>query len=151
MTDCSIKLKVDHDLKNAMRAKEKKLVGTLRLVMAAFKQIEVDQRVQVDDPHALVILDKMLKQRKDSINQFEKAERFELADIEKYEVSIIEKYLPKPFTEQEVLSFIEQALEETGATEMKQMGHVMAILKPKLQGRTDMGQVSQLIKSKLSN
>ena len=150
MTDCSIKVQIDQDLKNAMRAKEKKLVGTLRLVMAAFKQIEVDQRVVIDDPHALVILDKMLKQRKDSISQFEKAERFELADIEKYEVSVIEKYLPKPFSEQEILSFIGQALEETGATEMKQMGKVMAILKPKLQGRADMGQVSQLIKSKLS-
>ena len=151
MTQYSIKQLIHDDIKNAMRAKDRPVLATLRLIMAAFKQIEVDQRIDIDDAKALVILDKMVKQRKDSIEQYQKAQRMELADIEQAEIEIIQKYLPTPLTEQEIQTLVQQAIDQVGATDMKQMGQVMGILKPQLQGRADMGKVSPLIKQHLSN
>ena len=118
--------------------------------MAAFKQIEVDQRIELDDQHVLSILDKMIKQRKDSITQFKQAGRTELADKEQYEIGIISTYLPQQLTESEINQLVKDAIDQLNATEMKHMGQVMAILKPQLQGRADLGQVSQTIKALLS-
>jgi uncharacterized protein YqeY len=134
-----------------MRAKDKQKLSVLRLITAAIKQIEVDQRIELDDTHVITVLEKMLKQRKDSISQFEKAGRDDLKDIEVYEVSIIQTYMPEQLEESEITSMIAQAIADTGANSMKDMGKVMGLLKSKLSGRADMGKVSQIIKSQLNN
>ncbi|CZI98809.1 TPA: lpg2359 family Dot/Icm T4SS effector [Legionella pneumophila subsp. pneumophila] len=146
----TIKEQINNDIKDAMRAKDKNLLNALRLISAAVKQIEVDERIEVDDERMLVILDKMSKQRKESIAQFEKASRDDLVAQEQFELNVISKYLPAPLTDNEIEELISDAIKSTGAEKMSDMGKVMAILKPKLQGRADMAQVSARIKAKLS-
>jgi uncharacterized protein YqeY len=146
----TLKDRINNDVKDAMRAKDKEKLGTLRLITAAIKQIEVDERIDVDEERVLVILDKMTKQRKESIAQFEKAGREDLVAQELFELAIIANYLPEPLSEAETLQLINDAIKETGAQKMPDMGKVMAYLKPKVQGRADMSQVSALIKAKLS-
>ncbi|HAU0829269.1 TPA: lpg2359 family Dot/Icm T4SS effector [Legionella pneumophila] len=146
----TIKEQINNDIKDAMRAKDKNLLNALRLISAAVKQIEVDERIEVDDERMLVILDKMSKQRKESIAQFEKASRDDLVAQEQFELNVISKYLPEPLTDNEIEELISDAIKSTGAEKMSDMGKVMAILKPKLQGRADMAQVSARIKEKLS-
>ncbi len=137
-------------MKVAMRERAKERLTTIRLILAAIKQQEVDRRVELDDNDVLVILDKMVKQRKDSIEQFNKAGRDELAAKEKAEIEVIQVYLPQQLTQDEILALVDEAIAATGAESMRDMGKIMGMLKPKLQGRADMGQVSGLIKSKLS-
>jgi uncharacterized protein YqeY len=146
----TIKERLNNDIKDAMRAKDKDLLSTLRLITAAVKQVEVDERIEVDENRMLVILDKMSKQRKESIDQFEKANRDDLVAKEQFELSIIAKYLPEPLSAAEVEHLIADAIKTTGAEKMADMGKVMAQLKPVLQGRADMAQVSAQIKAKLS-
>lgn len=124
---------------------------TIRLLQAAIKQREVDERIILDDAAVITVIEKMLKQRKDSIAQYESAKRSDLAEIEKDEVVILSAYMPQPFSESEIDNLIVEAISETGATGMQDMGKVMAILKPQLVGRADMAQVSMLIKAKISS
>jgi uncharacterized protein YqeY len=146
----TIKERLNNDIKDAMRAKDKNLLTTLRLITAAVKQIEVDERIDVDEERMLAILDKMSKQRKESISQYEKANRDDLVAQEQFELSIIAKYLPEPLAAAEIEKLVQDAIASTGAEKMADMGKVMAQLKPSLQGRADMSQVSTLIKAKLS-
>lgn len=146
----SIKESLNNDVKDAMRAKDKNLLTTLRLITAAIKQIEVDERIEVNEERMLVILDKMSKQRKESIAQFEKANRDDLVAQEQYELGIISKYLPEPLSATEIEHMVNEAITSTGAEKMTDMGKVMAQLKSKLQGRADMSQVSALIKARLN-
>ncbi|HAT1659235.1 TPA: GatB/YqeY domain-containing protein [Legionella pneumophila] len=146
----TIKEQINNDIKDAMRAKDKNLLNALRLISAAVKQIEVDERIEVDNERMLVILDKMSKQRKESIAQFEKANRDDLVAQEQFELDVIAKYLPEPLTDDEIDVLISDAIKSTSAEKMSDMGKVMAILKPKLQGRADMAQVSARIKAQLS-
>ena len=149
MAACALKEQLVAEMKRTMKSGEKARLAVIRLILAAIKQIEVDERIELDDARVNVVLDKMGKQRRESITMFEKANRSDLVDIEQAELVIIKEYLPEALSDEEIEQFILQALETSGATEMKQMGQVMGILKPKLQGRADMGKVSQLIKSKL--
>ncbi len=142
--------RIKDDMKVAMRERDKDRLTTIRLVLAAMKQQEVDTRKELTEADVLAILDKMVKQRKDSIDQFTKAGRDELAAKEQAEIEVIQVYLPQQLTEEEILELVADAISSTGAESMRDMGKVMGILKPKLQGRADMGQVSGLIKSKLS-
>ncbi|AWN73277.1 GatB/YqeY domain-containing protein [Legionella anisa] len=146
----TIKERLNNDVKDAMRAKDKELLSTLRLITAAVKQVEVDERIEVDDERMLVILDKMSKQRKESIAQYEKANRDDLVDQEQYELEVLKKYLPEPLSAVEIEKMVHDAIASTGAEKMADMGKVMALLKPSLQGRADMAQVSAMIKAKLS-
>lgn len=146
-----LKQRIQDNVKAAMKAKDKARLGTLRLITAAIKQREVDERIELDDSQVLAILDKMIKQRRDSIKQYESAGRQELADQEKSEIIIIEDYLPAGLSEEEIASMIETALQEVGATGIQDMGKVMGKLKPQMQGRADMGKVSALIKQKLTS
>lgn len=136
--------------KAAMRAKEKAKLATIRMILAEFKRIEVDERIDVDDARALVILDKMSKQRKESIKQFDAAGRDDLAQVEHAELAVIGTFLPEPLSDDEVTSLIADAIAATGAAGMADMGKVMGLLKPKLQGRADMGAVSGKIKAALN-
>jgi len=147
MSDLLVEIK--GHMKEAMRNKEKVRLTAIRMLLAAIKQIEVDQRIEVQDTDILVILDKMIKQRRDSISQFEAAGRQELADAEKQEIEALQVYMPQALTEDEISSLIDAAMNESGAESMRDMGKVMAILKPQLQGRADMGAVSGKIKAKL--
>ncbi len=144
-----LKNKITEDMKTAMRAKETARLGTVRLLLAAIKQKEVDERVVLTDADILAIIDKMMKQRRESIAQFEKAGRNDLADLEKAEIVVLSAYLPQQLSEVEVAQAISAAIAETGASGAKDMGKVMALLKPRLAGRTDIGKVSGLVKSKL--
>ncbi len=146
----TIKELLNNDIKDAMRAKDKNLLTTLRLITAAVKQIEVDERIEVGEERMLAILDKMVKQRKESISQYEKANRDDLVAQEQFELEIITKYLPEPLSEAEIEQMVNEAIAATGAEKMADMGKVMGQLKTKLQGRADMTQVSALIKAKLS-
>jgi len=147
----SLKLQITEDVKHAMRAKDKPKLSVLRLITAAIKQIEVDQRIELSDEQVITVLEKMLKQRKDSISQFGQAGRDDLKDIEVFEVSIIQTYMPEQLSESEITAMIDQAISESGASSMKDMGKVMGQLKAKLSGRADMGNVSKIIKSKLNS
>lgn len=138
-------------MKAAMRAKEKVRLGTIRMIQAEIKRIEVDERIDVDDQRLLAILDKMCKQRRDSISQYEDAGREELAAIERAEMAVIQEFLPTALSEEELETLITQAIDDSGAEGPRDMGKVMGLLKPQLQGRADMGAVSQLIKAKLNN
>ncbi len=142
-------VEIKGDMKEAMRNKQKVRLSAIRMLLAAIKQIEVDQRIEVQDTDILVILDKMIKQRRDSISQFESAGRQELADIEKEEIEALQNYMPQALNDDEISSLIDAAMSETGAESMRDMGKVMAILKPQLQGRADIGAVSGKIKAKL--
>lgn len=137
-------------MKDAMRAKEKARLTTIRLALSAVKQVEVDTRETLDDTAILAIIDKAVKQRRDSIKQYEDAGRQELADIEQAEIDVLQEFLPKPLTDEEISALIEDAVAKSGAESMKDMGKVMGILKPQLQGRADMGAVSGKIKARLS-
>ncbi|WP_347400072.1 GatB/YqeY domain-containing protein [Legionella sp. W10-070] len=146
----TIKERINADLKDAMRARDKMKLDTLRLVTAAIKQVEVDERIEVDDERMLVILDKLAKQRKESIAQFEAAARNDLVAQEQFELDVINQYLPEPLSEAEVTTLIADAITEVKAEKMSDMGKIMAILKPQLQGRADMSKVSAMVKAKLS-
>jgi uncharacterized protein YqeY len=145
----SLKDRILGDVKDAMRAKDKPRLGTLRLITAAIKQQEVDERIELDDTQVLTLLDKMCKQRRESINQFEKAGRDDLIAQEVLELDLIQTYLPEQLSEAEIAALIEETMAATGASSIKDMGKVMGQLKPKLQGRADMSAVSALIKAKL--
>ena len=146
----SLKDQITADMKDALRAKDKDTLGTIRLIQAAIKQREVDERIELDDSQVLAVLDKMVKQRRDSITQYRDAGREELAAKEEAEISIIQKYLPAALSEAEIDALIEEAIGSSGARSMQDMGKVMGQLKPKLQGRADMGAVSARIKARLS-
>ncbi len=146
----SLKETLTADMKTAMKSGEKDRLGVIRLVNAAIKQREVDERIMLDDTQVLGVLEKMLKQRRDSVQQFEAAARQDLADIEKFEIGVIQHYLPAQMTAEEVVAAIAAAITESGATSAKDMGKVMALVKPKVAGRTDMGKLSELVKAKLA-
>lgn len=137
-------------MKDAMRAGDKPRLGVIRLILAAVKQIEVDERIELDDDRMLVVLDKMLKQRRESIKQFDDAGRDDLSTKEHFEAGVIQQYLPAQLSEDEVGGLIDAAIEQTGAASMKEMGKVMGVLKPQLQGRADMSAVSQQIRARLN-
>jgi uncharacterized protein YqeY len=146
----ALKQRINDDVKTAMRSKDKERLGVLRLITAAFKQKEVDERIELDDTMVLAIMDKMTKQIRDSIQQFEQAGRDDLAQKEAFELGIIQEYLPAQLTEGEIKQIITESIEATGAESAKDMGKVMGVLKPRLQGRADMGKVSGLVKHQLS-
>ena len=137
-------------MKAAMKAREKQTLSTIRLIQADFKRIEVDERIEIDDARAIAIMDKMVKQRRDSIKQYTDAGREDLAAIEEAEVEIIQAYLPAALSEDEIAAIVEAAIAQTGASSMADMGKVMGIVKPQVQGRGDMGAVSGIVKQKLS-
>ena len=136
-------------VKAAMRAKDKQRLGTLRLVTAEFKRVEVDERIEIDDDRALIILDKMGKQRRDSIAQYTDAGREDLAAVEQLEIDVISEFLPEALGEEELAQLVADAVAQSCAASMQDMGKVMGILKPQVQGRADMAQISQLVKSHL--
>jgi len=144
-----LKAQITEAMKTAMREKEKSRLGVIRLITAAMKQIEVDERIELDDARVLAILDKMLKQRRESIKQYEAADRQELADQEAYEITIIQEFMPAQLDDAEIDAIIDEAVAATGASSMKDMGKVMGMIKPKLAGKADMGAVSGKIKAKL--
>ena len=146
----SLKARITEDMKTAMRAKDVARLGAVRLLLAAIKQREVDERIELDDTQIITVIDKMLKQRRDSITQFEAAGRQELADIEKFEIDVLQMYMPQAASAQEIDSAILQAITHTGAADIKDMGKVMALLKTQFAGRADMAQVSTRIKAKLA-
>jgi len=141
---------LNEDIKSAMKAREAERLAALRLMLSAVKQREVDERITLDDTGVIGVVEKMIKQRKDSIAQYEKAARQDLADKEKYEISVIEAYLPKQLSQAEVEAVVAEAIAATGAKGAADMGKVMGIVKPKLAGRADMGKVSGLVKAKLA-
>jgi len=145
-----IKSQISDDVKAAMRSKDKERLGALRLIQAAFKQKEVDERIELSDEQVIVILDKMAKQHRDSITQFKDANRDDLVKIEQFELDIIDAYLPAKLSDEEISALIEGAISKSGAESIKDMGKVMGMLKGELQGCADMGKVSGLIKAKLS-
>lgn len=145
-----LKGQITADMKAAMKAGEKLTLLTIRNILAAIKQIEVDERIELDDTRVLAVLDKMAKQRRESISQFEAADRQELADVEKAEIEIIKKYLPEALDDAAIAEMIKEAIASSGATEMRDMGKVMGIIKPKVQGRADMSVVSGKIKALLN-
>ena len=146
----NLKDKITDDMKAAMRAKESARLSTIRLLLAAMKQKEVDERVVLQDADVLSIIEKMLKQRRESIAQFEKAARNDLAEVEKAEIAVLAAYLPQQMSEAEVAEAVAAAIRESGAAGPKDMGKVMGLLKTKLAGRTDMGKLSGLVKSRLA-
>ena len=145
----SLKIRIQEDIKTAMKAKEAFRLATLRLLSAAMKQKEVDERVELDDAAVLAIIEKLIKQRKDSISQFEKAGRQDLVDAEKKELDILSAYLPAQMSDAEITAAIDAAMASTGAAGPKDMGKLMGVLKPQLAGKADMGKVSALVKAKL--
>ena len=145
----SLKARIQQDMKDTMRAAEKARLSTIRLILAAIKQREVDERKELDDVEIALVLEKMVKQRRESISQFEKAGRTDLVEQETAELAVIQPYLPEQLNESELNALIEEALAQSGATSIKDMGKVMALLKPRVQGRADMGAVSALIKGRL--
>jgi len=145
-----LKQLITNDMKLAMKAKDKQALKAIRMILGAIKQREIDERIELTDGQALSVIQKMVKQRKDSISQFSDAGRIDLVDIEEAELLIINNYMPKQLSKKEVESEVNKAISETGAASMKDMGKLMGVLKSKLDGKADMGVVSQLIKSKLS-
>lgn len=145
----SLKVQITEAMKDAMRAKEKERLGAIRLIQAEIKRIEVDERIEVDDARVLAILDKMVKQRRDSIKQYQDANRPELADKEQAEIDVIQTFLPEALSDEELSAMVDAAIAESGAESMRDMGKVMGVLKPKIQGRADVGAVSGLVKAKL--
>ncbi|MGD8908003.1 MAG: GatB/YqeY domain-containing protein [Chromatiales bacterium] len=145
-----LKTRIQDDIKAAMKAKEKARLATLRLISAAIKQREVDERTELDDTQVLAVLEKMIKQRRDSIAQYQNAGRQELAEQEQSEIAVIEAYMPESLSDEEIAAMIEAAISEADATSMRDMGKVMGLLKPQMQGRADIGKVSGLVKQKLS-
>ena len=146
----SLKLRITEDMKSAMRAKETARLGAVRLLLAAIKQKEVDERVELSDTDIVTIIDKMIKQRKDSISQYENANRQDLVDVEKFEVDVLSTYMPQALSAAEVEAIVVAAIAESGATGAAAMGKVVGLVRPQVAGRADMGEVSRLIKAKLS-
>jgi uncharacterized protein YqeY len=146
----ALKEQITEDMKAAMRAKDTARLGTIRLLLAAMKQREVDERITLTDADVLSIIDKMIKQRRDSITAFEAAGRQDLADAEKYETGVLQGYMPQQMTEAEIAAAVAEAITASGAKSPQEMGKVIALLKPKLAGRADMGKVSGLVKAQLS-
>lgn len=146
----TLKQRIQEDMKAAMRAGEKQQLGVIRLILAAIKQREVDERITLDDDQVVVVLDKMLKQRRESIEQYEKAAREDLAAQERFEVTVLQQYMPQQMSEAEIVALVQQAIAETGANSAKDMGKVMNIIRPQMQGRADMKVVSDLVKKQLS-
>lgn len=138
-------------VKEAMRAKDKPRLNALRLITAEFKRVEVDERIDIDDARALAILDKMTKQRRDSISQYQAAGRDDLVAVEQYEIDVLQAFLPEALSEEELAQLVADAIAQSGAAGMQDMGNVMGILKPQVQGRADMAQISQLVKSQLAS
>jgi uncharacterized protein YqeY len=151
MSASTLKPRLQTDMKSSMKSGDKKRLLVIRLMLAAIKQIEVDERIELDDNRIIAVLDKMSKQRRESIEQFAKASRDDLIEIEEFELLIIKEYLPEALSEAEINDLVEQSIQTSGASTIKDMGKVMGILKPQLQGRADMGKVSQLIKSRLDS
>ncbi|PXA72661.1 GatB/YqeY domain-containing protein [Vibrio sp. 11986-1-5] len=135
--------------KLAMKAKDKARLGTIRLALAAIKQREVDEQITLSDDDILAVLVKMVKQRRDSVAQYEAANRQDLADVEKAEITVLEEFMPQPLSEEDVIALIDSAVAESQASGMQDMGKVMALIKPQIQGRADMGRVSSLVRAKL--
>jgi len=146
----SLKQRLQQDMKDAMRSKQATRLGTVRLIMAAIKQREVDERIELDDAQVIEVLGKMVKQRRDSLNQYQQAGRQDLADVESAELALIEEYLPPALDDNALNAIIDEVIAATGAESPRDMGKVMAQLKPRIQGRADMGAVSGLIKGRLS-
>lgn len=146
----SLKAQISEDMKNAMRAKDSARLGAIRLLQAAIKQREVDERIELDDTAVITVIEKMLKQRRDSIAAYESANRTDLADVEKFEVTVLQTYMPKQLTDDEVNQIITQVIADTGASGAKDMGKVVSLVKPLVAGVADMGKVSGLIKARLS-
>ena len=146
----SLKALVSEDMKNAMRAKDSVRLGAIRLLLSAIKQREVDERVELSDADVIGVIEKMLKQRRDSIAAYESANRSDLADIEKFEVTVLQTYLPQQLTEAEISTLLEKVVIETGAAGIKDMSKVMAAIKPLVVGVADMGKISGLIKARLA-
>jgi uncharacterized protein YqeY len=146
----TLKQQLTDDMKTAMKAGEKDRLGVIRLVNAAIKQREVDERIVLDDAQVLAVLEKMLKQRKDSVTQYESAGREDLAVVERYEIGVIQAYLPAQLSAAEVEAIVAKAIADSGASSAKDMGKVVGLVKPQVAGRADMGQISQLIKQKLA-
>ncbi len=144
-----LKSRIQEDMKSAMKAGEKERLGVIRLMLAAIKQKEVDDRIELTDDAVLAVLDRMVKQRRESISQYESAQRTDLAEVERAEIGVIQNYLPQPLTEAEIRSMVEAAIRESGAQGPAGMGKVMALLKGPMQGRADMTQVSAMVKSQL--
>ncbi|MGH8352842.1 MAG: GatB/YqeY domain-containing protein [Pseudomonas sp.] len=151
MTDPSLKTRLSDAVKDAMRAQDKPRLTTLRLAMAEIKRVEVDERIEIDDARTLLILDKMIKQRRDSLRQFSDAGRQDLADIEAAEIGVLQTFMPQALNEAEISLLIDQAIVASDAQGMQDMGKVMAILRPQVQGRADMAEVSQQLKARLSS
>ena len=147
----SLKEKINEDMKSAMRSKDVALLGTIRLIQAAIKQKEVDERILVDDSSVISIIEKMLKQRNDSIEAFKKANRTDLVDKEEFEVSVLKNYMPEQMNAEEVEKIIQEVIKRIGASSMKEMGPVMAQAKEILSGKANMAEVSKIIKAKLSS
>ncbi len=150
MSVSSLKERILEDMKTAMKAKNARRLGVIRLLMAAIKQREVDERILLDDVQILAVIDKMLKQRQDSANQFQQAGRLDLTDQENFEMDVLKEYMPSPLSPAEIDTLIHEAIANLKANSIKDMGVVMAQLKPKLQGRADIGSVSAKVKAKLS-
>jgi uncharacterized protein YqeY len=146
-----LKQRLQDEMKAAMKGGNKQRLGVIRLMLAAVKQKEVDDRVELSDEQVLAVLDKMVKQRRDSITQYEGAGRNELADQEKFEIGVIQEFLPAALSEEEIGALVDEAISSTGAASIRDMGKVMGIVKPKAQGRADMGAVSALVKERLSS
>lgn len=146
----SLKVRINEDMKAAMKARETARLAAIRLLMAAMKQKEVDERIALDDAGVVAVIEKMLKQRKDSITQYEAAKRQDLADAERFEVEVLTAYMPQAMSAAEVEAIVEKAVADSGARAPADMGKVMALVKPQIAGRADMGEVSKLVKAKLS-
>ena len=146
----SLKVKINEDMKSAMRSKDSARLAAIRLLQSAIKQKEVDERIDIADADVLTIIEKMLKQRRDSIDAFKKADRQDLVEKEEFEVSVLMQYMPEPLGEAEIQSIINQAIKNLSASSMKDMGAVMSAVKPELSGKANMADVSQKIKSKLT-
>jgi uncharacterized protein YqeY len=150
MADPTLKTRIQDDVKAAMRSKDKDRLGTLRLITAAIKQKEVDERIEMDDAAVIAVLEKMIKQRKDSISQYGQAGRDDLVTKEQTELDLILTYLPAQLSEAEITSIVSKAIADTGASDIKDMGKLMAAVKPQVAGKADMGLVSKIVKAKLS-
>ncbi|MDB6096061.1 MAG: GatB/YqeY protein [Francisellaceae bacterium] len=150
MSQINLKASIVEAMKVAMKAQEKERLAVIRLILAELKQVEVDKRIELDEEMILSILDKMVRQRKESIKQFDAANRMDLSQKEQFELGIIQTFMPPPLSDSEILTYITEAITETGAQSIRDMAKVMAVLKPKVQGKTDMNALGNLIKSRLT-
>jgi hypothetical protein len=147
----SLKVRINDDMKAAMRAKDTPRLSAVRLLLAAIKQREVDERIELDDAAVIAVVDKMLKQRRDSVTQYEGAQRFDLASAERFEIEVLTAYKPAGLSDEQVAAIVDEAIKTTGVTSPADMGKLMAVLKPQLAGKADMADVSKLVKSRLGN